>query len=218
MDLSERMAIGSISLFFGGRMGRTRIDKILSSLGISDIPEGNKSQKIAHTLTSLYSSDKKGFIQFMNILLDIHDISEDEVNEVSSILLDLGHRIDNRKVQETGKKEIIYPEPRPFDAYVDIEKIVSSADQEIKIIDAYVDKSLFTLYLADVDPSVEIKIATKNMYDRFREVATRFKIQKPNFHVKTHPEIHDRYIIIDNRAWILGQSIKDAGKKTITHC
>ena len=31
--------------------------------------------------------------------------------------------------------------------------------------------------------------------------------------VRRHPKLHDRYIILNGRCWLIGSSLKDAGKK-----
>lgn len=91
-----------------------------------------------------------------------------------------------------------------------------SSQKRIYIIDAYVDDKLFTLYFDQVDPKVEIKILTKNMYSKFEEVAKKFKKQGRNFEVKTLNDIHDRHVLVDQRAWLFGQSLKDAGNKPLS--
>jgi hypothetical protein len=97
-----------------------------------------------------------------------------------------------------------------------IEKILVSAKKRIYIIDPYVDHSLFTLYLDDAGPDVEIKVLTKNMYDKFEAVARKFKAQRQNFEVRLLDDIHDRQILVDDRAWIFGQSLKNAGNKPLS--
>ena len=54
------------------------------------------------------------------------------------------------------------------------------------------------------------------MFDKFRIVARKFARQRSNFEVRKTIEIHDRYLIIDQRAWMIGQSIKDAGTKPLS--
>jgi len=112
------------------------------------------------------------------------------------------------------RQEKVY-EKTPYDAYKGIQNIIISARKELDIIDPFVDDSIFELYLYDVHPNVNIKLITRNMYGKFKEVAKRFKIQKPNFEIKTSNEVHDRYLIVDDRVWVIGQSLKDAGMKPL---
>jgi len=117
-------------------------------------------------------------------------------------------------VARSPRLEKVY-EKTPYDAYKDIQNILISARKEVDIIDPFVDDSIFELYLYDVHPSVKIRLITTNMYGKFREVAKRFKIQKPSFEIGISNEVHDRYLIIDDRVWVIGQSLKDAGMKPL---
>lgn len=115
-------------------------------------------------------------------------------------------------VTRPQKQERFY-DKAPFDALRDIQGLLQKAKNEVGIVDPYVDDSVFDLYLSDVHPEVNIKLVTKNMYRKFKDVAKRFKVQKTNFEVKSAENIHDRYLIVDDRVWILGNSLNNAGVK-----
>lgn len=216
ITVKESMILGSIANFFGVRFGNYNIGRILSSLGLLDVPEGNKTERIAHVLRLFYKSDPDMFAQFLNVLLKNHRLNENDLSELRSFINKLGFELQEDHVISLVTKEEIYTEPRPFDAFRVIEKIIRSGKNRIGIIDPYVDESLFILYLGDTPPEINIKIITTNMYDKFREVARKFRKQRPRFEVRLSKEIHDRYIIVDNKAWTIGQSIKDAGNKPLT--
>ena len=216
MKIKESLAIGSVANFFGRRMGITNIHSLLTSLGLQHVPEGNKSFRISYVLKELFQSDEEDFTLFLNTLIEHHNLEREDIFALNQLLPILGYNIVSGKVKSTERKEIIYDEPRPFDAYKDIEKIILSARDEVKILDPYVDQSLFPLYFADVGSQVSIKIVTENMKGKFKEVAEKFRKQKNNFEVRLAKGIHDRFLIVDYRAWILGQSIKDAGNKPLS--
>ena len=111
-------------------------------------------------------------------------------------------------------KETIITDVRPYQAYKQLGRIISSCQNELKIIDPWIDEELITLYLESIPASVSIRIVTKNLSGKFELVAKKFKQQRKTFEVRL-ADIHDRYIIVDDRAWIVGQSIKDAGKKPL---
>jgi len=216
MKIKESLTIGAIANFFGRRQGITNIHSLLTSLGLQHAPDGNKSSRISYVLKELFQSDKEDFTLFLNTLIEHHTLEREDIFELNQLLPILGYSIISGKLKSTETKEIIYDEPRPFDAYKDIEKIMLSARDEVKILDPYVDQSLFPLYFADVGSQVSIKIVTENMKGKFREVAEKFRKQKSNFEVRLARGIHDRFLMVDNRAWILGQSIKDAGNKPLS--
>jgi len=216
MKIKETLTIGAIANLFGRRMGITNIHSLLASLGLQHVPEGNKSFRVSCALKELFQSDKEDFAVFMNVLVEHHNLEREDIFALNQLLPILGYNIVSGKVKVTDRKEIIYDEPRPFDAYKDIEKIMLSAKNEVRILDPYVDQSLFPLYFADVGSKVRIKIITEKMKGKFKEVAEKFKKQNSNFEVRLARGIHDRFLMVDNRAWILGQSIKDAGNKPLS--
>ena len=116
---------------------------------------------------------------------------------------------------DNSNEEIIYDEAKPFDVYKVLDGIFCSAKQEVEIIDAYVDSSLFPLYFHELPCTITLKLLTMKMGEKFELVAKKYKQQHVNFEVRKSDEVHDRYLIVDNRAWIIGQSIKDAGKKPL---
>jgi len=215
MRITESLAIGAISSFFGRRYGVIGIHKLISSLGLY-APYGNKQQRIDHILKELYLTDKKDFKLFLKTLIDNHKLSVEDRFQLNQSLGALGYTFTNDQLKDADKTEIIYSESRPFDAFIDIKKIMANAEKEIKIIDPYIDQGLFTLYLSDVKAQVDIKILSKKVKDKVKAVAKVFKKQKNNFEIRSTQNIHDRYIIVDNRAWIIGQSIKDAGNKPLS--
>lgn len=211
----SKVSIGGIANFFGMRMGKYRDERLFESLGIMNVPGKNKPERISNVLRETFEEDRKIFEQVLNTLIKYHDLSKMNVEELNRLLLPIGYAVKDGKIVPTVPREIVEEEAKPFAAYLEIEKILRSAVGEVRIIDAYVDQSLFPLYFHDMPPEVTLKILTKKMFDTFRAVAKKFKQQKSNFEVRKSNKIHDRYLIIDRRAWMIGQSIKDAGKKPL---
>lgn len=214
-DSKENMAIGAIANFFGLRYGQYSIDRLFKTIGLTDLPKGNKSEKISTVLRHYYRKDKTMFVTCLETLIQHHQMNPKDIENLRAYTLRLGYIQDKHVVLSPGR-EIVISEGRPYDAFQIIEKILLSAKKRIYIIDPYVDQSLFSLYFADVHPDVEIRILTKNMFDKFKAVARKFKDQRQNFEVRLSDDIHDRHILIDDRAWMFGQSLKDAGNKPLS--
>ena len=211
----NKITLGGIANFFGMKRGIYRDERLFETLGIRNVPGNNKSERISNVLRETFEKDKMIFEQVMNNLIKYHELSETDVGELNRLLLLIGYAVKDRKIVLTIPREIVEEEAKPFSAYLEIEKILMSATKEVKIIDAYVDQSLFHLYFHDLPSEVALKILTKQMFDKFREVARKFKRERNNFEVRKSNKIHDRYLIIDRRAWMIGQSIKDAGIKPL---
>lgn len=83
------------------------------------------------------------------------------------------------------------------------------------IVDAYANEDLFDLYVDCVPATVPVKILTKHQDNKFVKIAKMVADKRP-IDVRTSPDVHDRFIFVDGRAWILGASIKDAARKKPT--
>jgi hypothetical protein len=215
-NVKENLALGKIAHFFGHKYGMKNIDKILKICGITDCPEGSKTEKIAAILNRFYFADKDSFQAFFETLLENHELIPSDREQLNVNLQPLGYGLNENKLVPSQSKEIILSQSRPYDVFKIIEKIMQTTNNRVFLIDAYVDDSLFALYFESLKPTVEIKVLTKNMYTKFEAVGRKFKSQGSNFEVRTSNEIHDRTLIVDNRAWLFGQSLKDAGNKPLS--
>lgn len=130
----------------------------------------------------------------------------DEVNLVNEIQED-----HSRK--ET--KEKAYSHEEEYDMYKDLKNIFNSATKEVFIVDAYVDETLFSLYIENIPKKVRVRILTKNPSSAFIQVGTKLGKKRP-LEIVDSSSIHDRYIFVDERCWTIGSSLKDAAKSKPT--
>ncbi len=118
--------------------------------------------------------------------------------------------------EETDKEEIIYSKGYVYDFYRDIKQILQTVKNELFIVDNYVNEDLFDVYVEKIPDMVNIKILTSptNIPSSFITVAKKFSLQNSKrFEARKSIDCHDRVIFVDNDAWVVGQSLKDAGKK-----
>jgi len=52
-----------------------------------------------------------------------------------------------------------------------------------------------------------------SLADGFERALQDFKTEEHSIEVRRHPKLHDRYLLFNNRCWLAGSSLKDAGKK-----
>lgn len=101
-----------------------------------------------------------------------------------------------------------------FEFYQRLHPHFQSANDEVFIVDSYVDEELFDLYLVETAHDVEKRILTKQPQGNFDAVAEKFvKNNNQRVEVRVHPECHDRLLFIDDQCFAVGISIKDAGRK-----
>ena len=100
-----------------------------------------------------------------------------------------------------------------YDAYTLIQSLFESANKEIIIIDNYVDRTILDRLVVK-NSNVQVTIYTSiNTRLLTRDIDT-FNNQYGGLDVSYTTNVHDRYIIIDQRKlYHLGHSIKDLGKK-----
>ncbi len=106
----------------------------------------------------------------------------------------------------------------PGDVYrffADLKGIVNSATKSIMIVDPYFNGEAFDAYLSSVDPGVEVKLLADRYSKDIKQYVEKHRAQfKTVISLRQSAELHDRIIFVDdNIAWIMGGSVKDAGKK-----
>jgi hypothetical protein len=76
--------------------------------------------------------------------------------------------------------------------------------------------SLFDLYIERVRVGVDIRVLTDQLRGAVQVVAEKFA-KRGQFELRTSRDAHDRHVFVDNRGWVIGQSIKDAAVKKPTY-
>lgn len=106
----------------------------------------------------------------------------------------------------------------PGDVYrffADLKEVIKSAESDIMIVDPYFNGEAFDAYLASVNTELNVKILADRYSKDINAYIEKHKSQyETKIELKCSKELHDRIIFIDEDvAWIMGGSIKDAGKK-----
>lgn len=115
--------------------------------------------------------------------------------------------------KEISPKQGIIYEGQIFDAHAFVSKIVRSAKKSIVIIDNYIDDSVLTL-LTKRRKNVKAKIYTNTISKQLALDIKKFNEQYESLTVVELKNIHDRFIIIDEKVmYHSGASLKDLGKK-----
>lgn len=132
-------------------------------------------------------------------------------NNKNNILVNHEERI--LKLEESlnkfsSKQSSIIYEGKIYDANSILLDILTDANEEIIIIDNYINKELLDL-LKDIN--TKIIMISKNFNE---ELIKKYKSQYKNICFIDNNPFHDRYIIIDKKeVYISGMSLKDIGKK-----
>ena len=108
--------------------------------------------------------------------------------------------------------EGIFFDGQIYDAYEFICDLIKSAKTRIVLIDNYVDDTVLTM-LDKRETGVLVTIYTQKISPQFQLDIAKHNAQYPAIDVKEFKKSHDRFLIIDDNVYLIGASLKDAGKK-----
>ena len=110
-------------------------------------------------------------------------------------------------------REGIFVDGQIYDAFEFIERLIRAAKKSILLIDNYVDESVLTM-MSEKQDGVRVEIYTKEVSSAFRLAVQNFNMQYKDLELHTTSVFHDRFLIIDDETiYLIGASMKDAGKR-----
>ena len=136
-------------------------------------------------------------------------------------------RIEYKQLETDQKLEVLYskleekslkPEQGVFfdgqiyDAYKFICRLIKSAKSRIVLIDNYIDDTVLTM-LDKRRVGVVASVFTQKVSDQFKLDIEKHNKQYPAIDVKVFNKSHDRFLMIDNKVYLVGASLKDLGQK-----
>jgi hypothetical protein len=147
-------------------------------------------------------------------------LSENRAHLVHQRLAGVGWRLDGAQFVpiERGdtNQHAFFPAGAIHDAFVHIRSLFKGASNEIFVIDGYIDSSLFQFLLSTNSPKT-CRILTKaRQLPKDFLAETKAFVAQHGFvlSIRSSDVFHDREIILDGkRIFVLGASIKDAGKR-----
>lgn len=108
--------------------------------------------------------------------------------------------------------EGVFHNNQVFDAHIFMSDLVKQAKVRIIVIDNYVDDSVLTL-LTKRKKGVTAEIYTYKKSEQFTLDLDKHNLQYPSVTVHVNKTCHDRFMIVDNKVYHIGASIKDLGQK-----
>ena len=107
----------------------------------------------------------------------------------------------------------VYNPGDEYDFYRDLSSLVEAVTNEILIVDAYLAEDVFNLYVSKVPDSATVRILSEKLGPNVEVVAGKYAKSR-QLKLRSSNRIHDRMLFLDQRGWVIGQSIKDAAKKS----
>ena len=137
------------------------------------------------------------------------DILEMRLAETESKVGSIMKMIDNdKRIPQQG----IFFDGQIYDAYSFVAELIRKATERIVLIDNYIDDTVVTL-LSKRAAGVEATIYTGKISKQLQLDIDKHNGQYSPIEVRTFSKAHDRFLIIDDKVYLIGASIKDLGKK-----
>ena len=145
-------------------------------------------------------------------LLAMEERIDHRFHSIENTLADHQEKIDFFVRTSLPPVEQVFFEGEFFEARVLLEKIIKTAIKRVVIIDAYIDAATFEML--DVRAKgVTADIYSDGLYKTLRDTHNASAGVPPINTHKWSTASHDRWLIVDDRLYHCGHSVKDLGKK-----
>jgi hypothetical protein len=173
---------------------------------IRAVEHGNNRRFLISLVTSLLSRALEG----------VAHARGDERRQHHQSMVDLLTPLESKLEAGGLPNELSVPEGNPFTAKSECRELLGQAETEVTIVDNWVGIGTLDC-LREVKQFVKVLTGqhASSLADGFERALQDFKAEKHLVEVRRHPKLHDRYILFNNRCWLAGSSLKDAGKKSL---
>ena len=148
------------------------------------------------------NSEKITNERFKELELDV-SVLKQKVNKIDSLVID--NALDT--------KQGIFFNGQIFDAYVLMSSLIKEAKKSVVLIDNYIDETTLVHLSHKAPKGVSIRILTKVVSKGLMLDLEKHNEQYATIEVKQLKHAHDRFLLIDEKIYHLGASLKDLGKK-----
>lgn len=154
------------------------------------------------------------------IEVDVDDIYStfDAHAEMDALFPDIESALELLEEAEKAEKKIqgVYEPGEEYAFYLDLSSLLLAATRDILIVDAYINEEVFNLYVSKVSSNATVRILSNKIQGNTETVARKYAKKRP-LEIRSSADVHDRTIFIDQRGWVIGQSIKDAARQKPTY-
>ncbi len=155
------------------------------------------------------------FVRLKHFVLANAEVFQ-RLNRLETKQLDTDTKIN--KVMSLMEKNSVMPNQgifyngQIFDAYIFISELIKQASNQIVLIDNYVDETVLTMLDKRAKDVLAI-IYTRTIDEQLRLDIQRHNAQYDPIEVRPFNGAHDRFLMVDDKVYHIGASLKDLGKK-----
>ena len=145
---------------------------------------------------------------------DGYVINHHRITEQRLLLLENDVNVIKSKIKENKLEtnQGIFYDGQIYDSYSFINDLLKIANNEVILIDNYVDDTVLTLF--SKYQNINFIIYTNNISKQLKLDFEKYSKQYKNITLKTFKNSHDRFLIVDKKEiYHIGASLKDLAKK-----
>jgi hypothetical protein len=194
------------------RGGRQKLPFVFTEQGVAMLSAVLRSETAINVSIRIMES----FVEMRRYMADTSSIHkrlssiEAHQQKTDDKIEKIFEQIDEQKDSEHR----IFYKGQMYDAFSALVEIIEAAEDEIILLDNYVDVTTLNL-LAKKKKQVSVRIYTLNNTRLSKGDISIFNSQYPAIEVNYTHDFHDRFLVIDGKmVYHIGASLKDAGKKS----
>jgi hypothetical protein len=170
---------------------------------VTEIEHGNNRLFLETIIPHIFTRNDEYYAKSSFERRDYHGEMRNRLHELHE-LLDQSHI----------PREVTVTEQKPFTAKSAVREFLESVSTELIVVDNYIGIGTLDC-LRGVQYSIKLLTGTHNtsIAPGFDSSLKEFIAEGHSIQVRRHPKLHDRYLIFNERCWLIGSSLKDAGKK-----
>ena len=117
----------------------------------------------------------------------------------------------------SGSGLVVFHDNQEFALYTYLKNQITVGKTHVLILDGYVSEGTLNI-LYGLPRDITIKILTKSPDTMFTGAWKKFNKEYKKAEIRKNSNVHDRLVIVDDRSFMSGPSLKDAGNKPTLLC
>jgi len=173
---------------------------------VVEIEHGNNRRFLEAVVPSLHNRARQGLARETFERQDMHRHWVERLEKLEAAL-----------GEQKLPSELTVTENRPFTAKSEARELLGQADTEVVVVDNYVGPGTLDC-LRDVTRPIRLLTGQQanSVAAGFDRALADFRTEGRTIGVRRHGKLHDRYVVFNDRCWLVGSSLKDAGRKTFS--
>ena len=192
--------------------GRRYMPYVFTEQGVSMLSAVLRSKIAVEVSIQIIDSfvEMRKFVTQNALLFQKIDIIEQKQQKTDERLDKVLNAIESNDI---NPKQGVFFDGQIFDAYVLMSSLIKEAKKSVVLIDNYIDETTLVHLSHKVPKDVSISILTKVISKGLKLDLEKHNAQYATIEVKQLKHAHDRFLLIDEKIYHLGASLKDLGKK-----